>query len=490
MDINSLIANYLKNTNNTEVNASQIKDTFYNLASEDLQFCNSIFVYGEDATKDELIEYMSKACGKDDDQFKEDVGLLFDVLNSNSDDDVLTSDELESFTRQRGDNQGKIDGFGIWNELLNTDVSKIESEMAGSELGELAQDIVDSGDVEGELAAYAAIYGEDSAEYKAIEEQVELAQSDSAESSDSADGEGRSEEDINRMAQSIVDGKTTLEKIKSIGLLTDEEIAQLEDAVKTLEEGGELTTTEEAITPDATTPDATTPEATTPDATTPDATTTDATTPDETTPDATTPEATTPEATTPEGTTPEATNPQDPDSGSTLSNEDAALYASQLQDAMKGGFFFGLGTDDEQFASIMDNENLTSADWVKIIKSYNEQYGSFIKDVDDDFSGETQDKYQAKIANVLLEAAENGDSEAIDLLCEEFYNGTAGQWLTADEFVATIFENASDEVLAQMARRYNSVTGSDIFKDIKGDFSFGTEDSYIARINEAIINSR
>ena len=92
MDINSLIANYLKNTNNTEINASQIRDTFYNLASTELKNSDSIFVYGEEATKDELIEFMSKASGKDDEQFKEDVGLLFDVLNSNSTDDVLTSE--------------------------------------------------------------------------------------------------------------------------------------------------------------------------------------------------------------------------------------------------------------------------------------------------------------------------------------------------------------------------------------------------------------
>ena len=449
MDINSLIANYLKNTSNNEVSASQIKDTFYSLANEDLQNYDSIFVYGEDATKDELIEYMSRACGKDDAQFKEDVGLLFDVLNSNSDDDVLTAEELEEFTRKRGENKGKIDGYGIWNQLLATNVSDIENEIADYELGELAQDILESGDVEGELATYAAIYGEDSAEYKAIEEQVELAQSDSADSADSADGEGRSEEDINRMAQSIVDGKTTLEKIKSKGILTDEEIAQLEEAIKTLQKEGE----------------------------------TPSTTPEATTPEATTPEATTPEATTPEATTPEATQ---------MSERDIFLnqLASNLHDAMKGGFFFGLGTDDEQFASIMNNENLTSSDWVQIIKCYNEQYGSFIKDVDDDFSGDTQDQYQTKIANVLLEAAENGESDAIDLLCKELYNCTAGQWLTADEFVAEIFKNASDEVLAQIARRYNSVTGSDIFKDIKGDFSFEIEDNYIARLNDAIIKCR
>ena len=478
MDINSLIANYLKNTSNNEVSASQIKDTFYSLANEDLQNYDSIFVYGEDATKDELIEYMSRACGKDDAQFKEDVGLLFDVLNSNSDDDVLTAEELEEFTRERGENKGKINGYGIWNQLLETDVSDIENEIADYELGELAQDILESGDVEGELATYAAIYGEDSAEYKAIEEQVELAQSDSADSADSADGEGRSEEDINRMAQSIVDGKTTLEKIKSKGILTDEEIAQFEEAIKTLQTEGETpSTTPEATTPEATTPEATTPEATTPEATTPEATTPEATTPEATTPEASTPEATTPEATYPESTTPEATQ---------MSERDIFLnqLASNLHDAMKGGLF-GWGTDDEAFASIMNNSDLTSDDWVKIIASYNENHGSFIQDVDGDFTGDVQDKYQAKIADVLIEAAKNGNEQAIELLCQEIHNGTAGQMGTADEFIAEVFAKADDEVLAQIINHYEG----DIISDIKGDFSGETEDKYVAQINNAIIKA-
>ncbi len=283
MDINSLIANYLKNTNNTEINASEIRDTFRNLANEDLQFCDSIFLYGEDATKDELIEYMSKACGKDDDQFKEDVGLLFDVLNSNSNDDVLTSEELEGLNRKMGDNRGKIDGFSIWNQLLNTNVSEIESELAEIEISDFAENIINSGDIEGQLAIYAARYGEDSEKYQAIEEQVRLAQSESIDS----DSEEVSAEDINRMAQHIVEGKITLENLKKSGLLTDEEYKQVEEAVKILEKNGELPSTEEATTPEATTPEATTPEATTPEATTPEATT----------PEATTPEATTPEAT-------------------------------------------------------------------------------------------------------------------------------------------------------------------------------------------------
>ena len=461
MDINSLIANYLKNTNNTEVNASQIKDTFYSLANQDLQNYDSIFVYGEDATKDELIEYMSRACGKDDAQFKEDVGLLFDVLNSNSDDDVLTAEELEEFTRERGENKGKINGYGIWNELLNTDVSKIESEMAGSELGELAQDIVDSGDVEGELAAYAAIYGEDSAEYKAIEEQVELAQSDSADSADSADGDGRSEEDINRMAQSIVDGKTTLEKIISKGILTDEEIAQLEDAVKTLEEGGELITTEEATTPDATTPDATTPDATTPDATTPDATT---------------PDATTPDATTPEAVSTEAKIPDDA----------AQNYAKELLNGV-------VSSSPEKIREYLD---LDSADLVKVLSVYSNDmgYGSLTKAIEGGLSEyltkEEREEFINTIMSACIEQAKNGNEEAIGILCNEIYSATAQTWgYTGYTVLDSFFSNADNDVITLVKDNYSKhVEGHELRDDINGEAMWFHQDkktSYIAKIDKS-----
>lgn len=461
MDINSLIANYLKNTNNTEVNASQIKDTFYSLANQDLQNYDSIFVYGEDATKDELIEYMSRACGKDDAQFKEDVGLLFDVLNSNSDDDVLTAEELEEFTRERGENKGKINGYGIWNELINTDVSKIESEMAGSELGELAQDIVDSGDVEGELAAYAAIYGEDSAEYKAIEEQVELAQSDSADSADSADGDGRSEEDINRMAQSIVDGKTTLEKIISKGILTDEEIAQLEDAVKTLEEGGELTTTEEATTPDATTPDATTPDATTPDATTPDATT---------------PDATTPDATTPEAVSTEAKIPDDA----------AQNYAKELLNGV-------VSSSPEKIREYLD---LDSADLVKVLSVYSNDmgYGSITKAIEGGLSEyltkEEREEFINTVMSACIEQAKNGNEEAIGILCNEIYSATAQTWgYTGYTVLDSFFSNADNDVITLVKDNYSKhVEGHELRDDINGEAMWFHQDkktSYIAKIDKS-----
>ena len=164
-----------------------------------------------------------------------------------------------------------------------------------------------------------------------------------------------------------------------------------------------------------------------------------------------------------------------------ISDEVAAIYADELYQATAGR----LGTDDEQFESILNNEDLSAEDFVKIIAIYNEKYGSFIQDVEGDFSGEKQDTIMNKIADKLIEAAENGDEEAITLLCQEFYNGTAGMNGTADEFIGRIMSTASDEVLAKMLEQYAEVNdGADIITDIKKDFSGQTQDDYISKLNK------
>ena len=451
MDINSLIANYLKNTNNTEINASEIKDTFYNLANDNLEFYDSIFVYGEEATKEELIEYMSKACGKDGEQFKKDVGLLFDVLNSNSDDDVLTADELKDCYNEQGKNEGSIDGFGIWNELLKADVSQIEAELANYEVNDLVQEIIGSNDVEGELADYALIYGEDSDEYKELEAQVRMSQSDSM---DSTEGEGRSQEDINRIAQSIVEGQTTLERIASKGILTDDELAQLEEAIRALE-AGEYLTTEEATTPDASTPEATTPDATTPEATTPDATT---------------PEATTPEATTPDAVSTEAKIPDDA----------AKNYAIELLN----------GISLSSHEKIREYLDLDSADLVKVISLYSEEYGSITKFISTCISGDVKKEFINTIMSACIEQAKNGNEEAIKILCNEIYSATA-QTLgyTGYEVLDAFFNNADNDVITLVKDNYSKyIEGHELREDINGERMRdhpGNKTFYIAKIDKA-----
>lgn len=172
-------------------------------------------------------------------------------------------------------------------------------------------------------------------------------------------------------------------------------------------------------------------------------------------------------------------------------NVDAKTISNTLFSAMKG-----LGTKNAQVEEILTNENLSSADWVEIIKQYNQDYGSLIHKINDDFSGKKQDEYEEKLAKVLIEQVKEGNEDALNLLCKEFYNSTAGMLGTCDEFIAAIFENAGDEVLARLARKYSEINpGQNIQDDIKGDFrnwfsSKNLEDKYVNAIINALAKNK
>lgn len=172
-------------------------------------------------------------------------------------------------------------------------------------------------------------------------------------------------------------------------------------------------------------------------------------------------------------------------------NVDAKTISNTLFSAMKG-----LGTKNAQVEEILTNENLSSADLVEIIKQYNQDYGSLIHKINDDFSGKKQDEYEEKLAKVLIEQVKEGNEDALNLLCKEFYNSTAGMLGTCDEFIAAIFENAGDEVLARLARKYSEINpGQNIQDDIKGDFrnwfsSKNLEDKYVNAIINALAKNK
>ncbi|MBQ8887485.1 MAG: hypothetical protein IJY61_07290 [Candidatus Gastranaerophilales bacterium] len=184
----------------------------------------------------------------------------------------------------------------------------------------------------------------------------------------------------------------------------------------------------------------------------------------------------------------EAGNEEGSEEKSVITDEAAAQFAKQLYDTTAGR----LGTDDEQFMDILENPDLTSDDWVKIISAYNESYGSFIQDVDADFSAMSgKEDIMTSITSKLLEAAEGGSEEAINLLAKEFHNGTAGMTGTADEFISAFMNGASDDVLMAVMESYSEVNeGANIYDAVKKDFSGQIEDSYIARLNEILAKMR
>ncbi|MCD7878421.1 MAG: annexin [Candidatus Gastranaerophilales bacterium] len=158
-----------------------------------------------------------------------------------------------------------------------------------------------------------------------------------------------------------------------------------------------------------------------------------------------------------------------------VSTQKAKEIADDLYESMEG-----FGTDEAQFEEIFDSTDLSDDDWVEIAEQYINNHGSLVSDIDSDFSflsGKTE-KFE-KYAQRLLNAAANGNEKAVNILCQELHNGTAGQIGTSDKFVAKIFA-ADDDVLSKIISNYSSATGgSSITKDIKGDFSWGTQDKYI-----------
>lgn len=167
----------------------------------------------------------------------------------------------------------------------------------------------------------------------------------------------------------------------------------------------------------------------------------------------------------------------------TISDEVAAIYASQLYEATAAHW----GTDEKQVTSILENKDLSQGDIAKIIYAYNEKHGSIVNAIDGDFSGKDNTKYQQIIADALLTQIENGDEKALEILCKEFYNATEGKVGTSEPFIERIFENTSYETLAKIALEYGNVNnGADIFKAIKGDFSGSKENDFIQKLNDAL----
>lgn len=521
MDLNSKIAQYLQK--NSEADINQITSSIKNLNpgySTDLH--NTIFQIGDGISEEQFIQFVSEASGKDAESIRDDASLLFNVLDSDDSTGLLTSDEVSFMS----DNGQTIDGFQLWNNALNpnleqitnnlenlngtassddttsdfsdysdfsdgtpfdfesttdtdsygaskTSDSKDETEVTKSTSSE-SSNVGETDETESETAAStsdtteidetaetsAASDTSTTSETTAAEDvSADDASVQSAETSNSAvdfsdaatvksylevfmdsdsgiktynqaidflkDTLGLSDEDAEQMKQTLIfDGLSDKDKQKVQFLVASGLSAQ--EAMNALSNNDAINIDESILDKEVTA---------------------------------------------------ESQNEE-----KALSDNQVKVFAQQLFDSMDG-----LGTDDQQFNSILNNKDISSDDWVRIVDYYNNNYGSFINDVDDDFSLMSgKSDIMESISDKLLDAASNGNEDAIKVLCNEIHNGTAGKLGTADEFIAGVMNKADDTVLGKIVDKYSSYNeGSSIFKDIKKDFSFGTEDDYISRLNEA-----
>jgi len=172
----------------------------------------------------------------------------------------------------------------------------------------------------------------------------------------------------------------------------------------------------------------------------------------------------------------------------TLDEKGLDNYVTILYNAMANW-----GTNEDAVYCVVNDRSLTPDDWVNIVYTYDKKYAgkkSLINAIDSDFNGKDRASIMPKIANNLIQAAENGNQEAIGMMAYEIHQGTAGKLGTADEFVESVINNASDDVLADIMDIYPLATGSEITKDIQNDFSGKTERNLLSNLNTAYLNSR
>lgn len=198
----------------------------------------------------------------------------------------------------------------------------------------------------------------------------------------------------------------------------------------------------------------------------------------------------------PQENTPSNENNVDNNTSTVISDTEAKEYANQLKDAVKdltNGYYLdengkpAFKSDNPEFAEVMNNENLTSADWVKIIEEFNSDGSSLINEIHENFNMRTQDKYEQKIADVLISQVEEGNEDAVKLLCQEFSNAINQQGTTPTAFIDEIFEKGSKEAIAKFANEYKTVNGTDIYDDIKKDAVHnGIKTKWFNKLNEAL----
>lgn len=451
MDINSLISSYVEKNGG---DVSSIVEKLKNIANE-VYDERSIFSYGEDASEEEFMDYILDAASRSDDAFKNDVELLFNIIDENGD-GTLSDDELSMFKRTGDTNHGQVDGFGLWNNLLNANESKVNSSNSSSD----ETTVLDDDEVPSSGSDAASTSGAGEADDETPVENNGNNNSTSSKNYDLSDPDS-AKDFISKFIDE--DHKTYEEAISylvDIGAISEEDAENIRNAITK----GSLSSEDQekvdallSVNPDMTEEEAI------------------------------------------------------EKLGLNTNNDTSALneavykevnveeYADQIYNATKGM----VGTDEAALESLLNDETISDEDFVRIVEAYEKKYGQdaggkgFITMIENETSGDLQSRLTRKVGERLMSAAENGDEKAIDMICKELYSGTAGQNCTANDFLDAIFATENEDVIYNINERYGKVnSGRDLITDLKNDHlgflglpglfgSYGKATDYITKINEA-----
>lgn len=447
-----------KEVNQTSIEAC--RDELYELANDIWGTTDtSIFTLDEkmQMTEEEFSNYLSQsATGGDVDE--EQVKLLFSILNFDGG-DTLSFDELSLIADKRKD--GIVTNFGIWKNIIGD----IEPDAVISSLNNLknyANSIKD-------------VFGEDSDEYKTAESGNEV----------QATKQTLDTDKIEIIAQKIMDGNAKLQDYKD--LLTESSYNALSEAYNALinaDEENSSTNVSETTAQTNSTIETTENTTTTVQENSTISTTN---TIEET--------ATTQTSETSNQTISEEVTIEEQDVSTEIVTANIAtvyikvdpkLIAEDLYNAMKGA-----GTDEDTLEDILINMSISPEQFVEVVEEYENAYGlnatpagvGLVTRIEQDTSGELQTNLTTALGAKLINAAKDGNENALDMICLNLYSGTAGQNGTADDFLAAVFDGAVDtdtgeadyELIYKINERYSNVieeaTGSkrNLIEDIQND---------------------
>ncbi len=449
MDINSLISSYVEKNGG---DAAEIREKMRQIAN-DLENSDSIFEYGSEATSEEFLNFVTEIAKKDDDSFKEDAELLFNILDADGNGELSTS-ELGDFTRTQGSQAGKVTGWSMFSNIIKS-IGRNESDIATSAAsGAAAQ----SETIEDAQVPAAGTDGVDGDETDETETSNTTSEPENIDWNDPSS--------VKKTLDTFVDSEhktyeDVINFLLEIGAMTDEDA----EAARTALTKGSLSAADQAKVDKLVAMGMSEEDAI-------------------------------------KSLGIENTEDTTALTETVYKEVNAEAYADQLYEAMKGA-----GTDESTLKSILNDDQISDEDLVKIVQAYEKKYGQdaggkgLITRIENETSGSLQSELTSKIGQRLISAAENGDEDAIDVICKEIYSGTAGQMNTANDFLDAIFATEDEDVLYNINERYGKVNnGRDLITDIKNDHggifnwrnwgwnvnASGNGQSYIDKIKEAV----
>ena len=153
-----------------------------------------------------------------------------------------------------------------------------------------------------------------------------------------------------------------------------------------------------------------------------------------------------------------------------ISDKEALTIASEL---MSNGQI-----NKENINNLLNNNEYSQADIVKILETFNENNGSFFNAIDSNYLLDDRTNHINQFADILISQAENGNDNAINLLTKELKSSTGIRLGGSDDYITRLFNTSSDELIAQIIKAYPEINNNaDIKKDIEKIFSSETKNN-------------